>query len=347
MGLRGTGVSDQERLSSVQSRLEEIRYDNQAGDFVRFRDDPTDDTVRTIVNGVVAGGGPDENLLRRLHSEESTDTLRLFAMRATLQARRRGSFNLIDDAMTGFALLPAIADVPWDSWVKAALFVARSLGRDLDSVGERFADVASEDAVARFDIALESMNRVEALEQCRMSEVTTTHGVGYVETLVFRDKSSYSFYTPPRVGDDIIVFHPITNLAQLAVTLADSLDAEGEVVTGPIAQDQLAGTLCSMQVAGSYLDTTGCLSFVVDSTKGQGSFTVFVAEFPDGTQMDELVDGAQLDGQLVFVSAQRLILFVAQPSFDENAEPDVDLTAYSSFAETALKESAPTGWHLR
>jgi hypothetical protein len=329
-------VSDDERLSAVQVRLESIRYDSQAGDFVRFRDDATDDTVRTIVNGVVAGGEPEEDLLRRLHSEESTNTLRLFAMRATLQARRRGSFNLIDDAMAGFALLPSIVDVPWDSWMKAALFVARSLGRDLSSVGERFVD-----------IALESMNRVESLAQCRMSEVTTTHGVGYVETLVFRDKSSYAFYSAPRVGDDVIVYQPVTNLAQLAVTLADAMDAQGSVVTGPIAQDQLAGTLCSMQVAGSYLETTGCLSFVVDSTKGQGSFTVFVAEFLDETDMDDLVAGAQLDDQLVFANAQRLILFVAQPSFEEDAEPDVDLANYSEFAERALGESAQAGWHLR
>lgn len=340
-------MSDEERLSAVQVRLESIRYDNQAGDFVRFRDDATDDTVRTIVQGVVTGGEPEGDLLRALHSEESTNTLRLFAMRATLQARRRGSFNLIDDAMAGFALLPSTVDVPWDSWVKAALFVARSLGRDLSSVSERFFDVASEDAAARFDIALESMNRVESLAQCRMSEVTTTHGVGYVETLVFRDKSSYAFYTAPRVGDDVIVFHPTTNLVQLAVTLADAMDAQANVVTGPIAQDQLAGALCSMQVAGSYLETTGCLSFVADSTQGRGSFTVFVAEFPDETNMDDLVAGAQLDDQLVFANAQRLVLYVAQPSFEEDAEPDIDLAAYSEFAEGALKDSASAGWHLR
>jgi hypothetical protein len=133
----------------------------------------------------------------------------------------------------------------------------------------------------------------------------------------------------------------------LAVTLADAMDAQGSVVTGPITQDQLAGTLCSMQVAGSYLETTGCLSFVVDSTKGQGSFTVFVAEFPDEANMDDLVAGAQLDDQLVFANAQRLILFVAQPSFEEDAEPDVELANYSEFAERALTESASAGWHLR
>ena len=174
-----------------------------------------------------------------------------------------------------------------------------------------------------------------------------TYGVGYVETLVFRDKSSYAFYTAPRVGDDVIQFRPATNLAQLAVTLADSLDQEGSVVTGPIAQDQLAGSLCSMQVAGAYLETTGCLSFVVDSTDAQGSFTVFVAEFPDETAMEELVEGAHLEGQLPIASRQRLILFVAQPSFDDDTEAEVDLAHFESFADAALKESAPTGWHLR
>ncbi len=340
-------MSDSERLAAAQQRLEELRYDNRAGDFVRFRDDANDDSVRTTIAGVVAGGQSDEDHLRRLQSEESNDTLRLFAMRATLQARRRGSFNLIDDAMAGFALLPSIVDVPWDSWLKASLFVARSLGRDLSSVADRFYEVASPDAAARFDIALESMNRVESLAQCRMSEVTTTHGVGYVETLVFRDKSSYAFYTAPRVGDDVIVFHPVTNLAQLAVSLADTMDDEGSVVTGPIAQDQLAGSLCSMQVAGTYLETTGCLSFVADSTQGQGAFTVFVAEFPDEASMDELLEGAQRDDQVAFANGQRLILFVAQPSFDEEADSEVDFTAYGPFVERVLKESAPAGWHLR
>lgn len=339
-------MSDRDRLSAVEERLATLRYENQSGDFVRFRDDPIDDTVRTIVQGVVAGGASDEDILRHLQSEESTDTLRLFAMRATLQARRRGSFNLIDDAMAGFALLPSIVDVPWDSWLKAALFVARSFGRDLSSVGDLFAGVASQDAIARFDIALESMNRVETLGDCRMSEVTTTHGVGYVETLVFRDKSTFAFYTPPRVGDDVIEFQPTTNLAQLAVILADALDEQGSVVTGPIAQDQLAGMLCSMQVAGTYLETTGCLSFVVDQTEGPGAFTVFVAEFPEEAAMEELVAGAQRDDQLAFANGPRLILFVAQPSFDED-ESVVELGNYSAFAEQALKESAPTGWHLR
>ncbi len=339
-------MSDRDRLSAVEERLASLRYDNQSGDFVRFRDDPIDDTVRTVVQGVLAGGDSDADLLRHLQGEESTDTLRLFSMRATLQARRRGSFNLIDDAMAGFALLPSIVDVPWDSWLKAALFVARSLGRDLGSVGERFYEAASEDAIARFDIALESMDRVESLEQCRMSEVTTTHGVGYVETLVFRDKSTFAFYTPPRVGDDVIVFHPSTNLAQLAVTLADALDAQGSVVTGPIAQDQLAGMLCSMQVAGTYIDTTGCLSFVVDPLEGTGAFSVFVAELPDEADMGALVAGAQMDDQLAFANGQRLVLFVAQPSFDDE-ESVVDLGTYATFAEQALKESASAGWHLR
>jgi hypothetical protein len=340
-------VSDQERLTAVRQRLEDLRYDNRAGDFVRFRDDANDDRVRTVVQGVVAGGESDRDHLRRLQSEESNDTLRLFAMRATLQARRRGSFNLIDDAMAGFALLPSIVDVPWDSWLKAALFVARSLGRDLSSVAERFYDVASVDGAARFDIALESMSRVESLEQCRMSEVSTTHGIGYVETLVFRDKSSYAFYTPPRVGDDVIQFHPTTNLAQLAVTLADALDEEGSVVTGPIAQDQLAGTLCSVQVAGTYLETAGCLSFVADSTRGPGAFSVFVAELRDDADMDELVAGAQRDDQLAFAQGQRLVLYVAQPSFDDDADAVVELVNYASFADVALKETAPAGWHLR
>jgi hypothetical protein len=340
-------MTNTSNTADLYSRLAALSYGNEAGDFIRFHDDPLDESVRGIVQAVVAGGDSAQDAFRSSLDEDSTNTLRLYAMRATLQAKRRTSFNLIDDAMVGFALLPAIDDVPWDSWVKAALFVARSFGRDLLSVGDGFAAVASEDALARFNVAFESMSRVETLEQCRMSEVATTHGTGFVETLVFRDKSSYAFYSAPRTGDDIVVFRSTTNLAQLAVNVADALDGTGGVITGPIGQDQLAASLFSQQVSGSYLAATGCLSFVADATSDAGSFTVFVAELPDGTDTDELASGAELDGQYLAVNAQRLVLFVAQPSFDDDEATEFDVSQFAPIAQKALQDSASSGWHLR
>jgi len=182
-------------------------------------------------------------------------------MRRTLHGRRQSSLGLIYEAIDGFALLPRLDDVPWDSWLKAALFEARSLGADFAMIARRFADMASATAVARLGVAAEAMNRIDDLSQCRIAEVSTSHGIGFVETLIFRDTAARGLlgglYGAPRMTDHQVEYGPKTNLAQLTVNLADALDASGTVVTNPISQDQLAATSFSLTTSGSYLPTAG------------------------------------------------------------------------------------------
>ena len=92
--------------------------------------------------------------------------------------------------------------------------VARSMGGDLELIERRFNDLAGP-LVDRGQVAFEAMNRVETLAQCHLVEVTTDHGVGVVETLVFRGKPTISFLGAPRQADRQIEFEPTTNLAQL------------------------------------------------------------------------------------------------------------------------------------
>ena len=336
-------MSNSSSPAVLRDQLCALTYGPSADEFVRFSDLPVDDEVRDVVNAVVSKSPQDRDIFRSTLNNSSTDALRLFAMRRTLQSRRRASKNLVDEAMNGFALLANLDDVPWESWLKATLYIARSLGRDLDSIGERFADVASADAGARLRIALESLNRVETLSQCHISEVTTNHGIGFIETLLFRDTfRSSSWIGAPRQADNLVEFRPTTNLAQLAASLADALDASNNLVTGPIGQDQLAATSFSLTVPGAYLATTGCLSFVVDSRDEGASFTAFVAEMPDQTDVASIASAAPSEGQAIFYDAHRLILLLAQPSFDESVYVDIDFDDFGDIVRRALLDTAPS-----
>ena len=329
-------MSAVDRVGGLRDQLAAHPYDLLAGEFIRFRPDTNDDVVAGVVRSVVAEGALGCEAFRRGLVDDDTETLRLFAMRRTLLGRRQSSLGPIYEALDAFALLPTPDDVPWDSWVKAALFVARSIGGDLELVERRFEDLA-ERLVERGHVAFEAMNRVESLDQCHLIEVTTDHGVGVVETMVFRSKSTIAFLGAPRQADHVVEFAPTTNLAQLAVSLADALDASGTLVTGPIGQDQLAASSFGQTASGSYLPVAGCLSFV--SENAVGSFTVFVAELAEDTDADELAEGANdTDEQYGATDGLRLIVLSPQPSFDDDYDVMIDVHDYEDFVQTALLE---------
>lgn len=335
-------MSSIDRVTSLRDQLAGHPYEIGAGEFVRFRVDANDETIAGIVHAVSAEGSDGCEQFRHGLSVQESDTLRLFAMRRALQGRRQSSLGLIYDALDGFALLPEDDDVPWDSWFKATLFVARTLGVNLDTLGTRFEDIASGDVANRYDVAVEAMNRIDEFAQCRMVEVSTTHGIGFVEILVFRDTKYRRGSNPPRLGDNRIDFDPSSNLAQLTVNVADALDKSGTVLTNPISQDQLAATLFSLTASGSYLLATGCLSFVADEIDGSGSFTVFVAELPEGTDVEPLVQSAfDTDNQAAVGDGRRLVVFSPQPSFsDDEDEVVLDLDPFVDVARTALLDPA-------
>jgi hypothetical protein len=186
------------------------------------------------------------------------------------------------------------------------------------------------------------MSRIEEFAQCHMVEVSTTHGIGFVEILVFHDNRVRGRYNRPTLADNQIDYYPSSNLAQLTVSVADALDTSGTVLTNPITQDQLAATLFSLSASGSYLQVAGCLSFVADEVDGSGSFTVFVAELSEGTDVEMLVQSAiDTDDQAAICDGQRLIVFSPQPSFDENDDEVVlDLSPCVDIARAALLDPA-------
>lgn len=335
--------------SSARNLMEELSahpYDVSAGELVRFRVDANDDSVGALVRSASILNPKERLEFRRSLSEEETDTLRLFAMRRTLQARRSASLGLVVEATSALALLPQ-KDVPWETWLKATLFVARSLGENLDLLRTNFLDVASERSSERFDIAQESMQRVDDLSQCHIVEVTTTYGTGFLETLVFRNSPTFGvFGAPSRLGDNEVPYEPTFNLAQLAVTLADAFDATHAVTTGPIGQDQLAASSFSMAVAGSYIPTSGCLSFVADEVGGT-SFTAFVAELLDDGAPTLASSAIDTDDQSAVYYQQRLIVLTPQPQFSEEETAPVNLHQYDELARSALRDPSSADWKPR
>lgn len=330
------------------TRLAAASYRDVDEDFIRFRDEAVDDTVKSVLASVVNTDESERDRFRKALGPDDVETLRLYAKRRTLQARRRSSMNLVDDAMEAFALIPDTVDVPWDTWLKGGLVVARSLGRDIESIAVRFGELSSVQSAQRFDVAFDAMSRVETLAQCFIVEVSTTYGTGFIETLVHRDtKTSGAFYSAPRQADEIVPFAPTTNLAQLAASLADALDATDHLHTGAITQDQLAGMSFSQQVSGAFLVTTGCLSFYADSSEDNMSFRVFVAELPDGEDVASLASGAELDDQAVCFDDTRLILMLAPPNFDDDDDATFDFSEHLAIAQQVLGTSLPVGWHSR
>lgn len=341
-------VSVDPNENAAVERLAGISYPDVDDDFVRFRDDPLDDAVKSVVTSVVVAEESERERFRAALSNEGIETLRLYARRRTLQARRRSSMNLVDDAMDVFALIPSGTDVPWDTWLKAGLFVARSLGRDIEAIAQHFGELSTMESAQRFDVAFEAMSRVEGLGQCFIAEVMTNYGTGFVETIVHRDtQSTGSFFSAPRQADDIVAYAPVTNLAQLAASLADAYDETGRLHTGAIAQDQLAGMSFSQQVPGAYLETTGCLSFYADAPNDDRSFKVFVAELPAGTDVEALALGAERDDQAVCFDDTRLILLLAPPNFDNDDDVAFDFDVDLDIARQLLRTSTPVGWHNR
>jgi hypothetical protein len=338
-------MSVDSRARALVEQLSSHPYDASAGELVRFRADVNDDAVGAVVRTASTLDPGERSEFRRSLSDETNDTLSLFAMRRILQARRSASLSLIIEALTAFALLARAKDVPWESWLKAALFVDRSLGGDLDLLRRTFDDVAGDRAIARFDVADESMSRVDDLSQCHIVEVTTTYGTGFLETLVFQNAATFGVWgAPNRLGTNEVEYHPTTNLAQLAVTLADAFDATGTVVTGAIGQDQLAASSFSMAVAGSYIATSGCLSFVADVEEEHASFTVFVAELIDDDAASLAQSAINTEGQWALSDQQRLIVLTPQPQFDDEATTPLNLQSYDDLARSALRDPATADW---
>jgi hypothetical protein len=346
---------------SLWSLLSELHYDERDDDLVRFRPSAVDETVARVVRTVreVRSESPqDEGHDNEPPSDDDADLLVVFARRRTLQARREGSSHHVSEALEAYSLLTREEDVPWESWFKAALFIGRELGLDLDVAHRRFVEEAPELLGQRADVAFDALARIETLAQCHVIEVTTTYGPGLLETTVVRDQGVKSWGgitgQPVALGQFLVDFAPTTNLAQLAATLADALEATQRVTCSSIRQDQLIGATFDLVTSGSYLESLGCLSFFADGVDGEPFFSAVVAEVPSEEHYDvhypaqdlaaELADAADaIEEQSALALGPCVVVLSALPSFEDSPDDDViDLGAFLDVARAALDPASAT-----
>ncbi len=340
---------------SLLSPFAGVRYDDSDDDLVRYRDSSVDDQLSITVRSLFDSLDERRDEVRSGFDDEESDLILLFARRRAVSARRNGSLRAITDALDAYALLPQENSVPWESWFKATLFIGRDLGLDLDDAHQRFVDGAAEQTAERADVAFDALSRIESLAQCHVIEVATSYGLGLIETTVIRDQSSRSWGgltgQPVTLGQYQVDFAPTTNIAQMAVSIADALDASGLVACSSIRQDQLVGATFNLVTSGSYLESLGCLSFFADGVEDQPTFSVVVAEVASEDHFDvhydardlaqELADAADdIADQSAFAHGPCVVILSALPSFDEGGDDDeIDLAEFLDVARTAMSPS--------
>jgi hypothetical protein len=327
----------EERISALQRRLDDANYEVNPLDLVRFRVDAADEVIAGVIRQVIADGRDGCDRFRETLAA-SVEVPRIYARRRTLQAHRQSSLSMATEALDGFAMIPTDSDVPWETWVLADLFVARTLGGDMETIEDRFSSIASQRSANRFAIAVDALERVSDLARCRLAEVSTTYGLGLVENPELTDMPGFGLYPAPALGMERILYSSTTNLAQLAVTLGDEIDTSGQGVTTAIIQDQVPTTLVPAARTGPYLHTAACLRFIVDA-RDEASFMVYVAEMTEDDDVQELGDSAaQVDGQTAIWDERRLIVMSSQPTFDDEMQGETDFHEYEVLAQAALRD---------
>ena len=340
---------------SALSPFAGLLYESRDDDLVRFLNNPIDDSLSNTVRSIFDSLDNHREDVRIALGETDDDTLLVFARRRLVSARHTGSTRAINDALDAYALLARESDVPWESWFKATLFVGRQLGLDLKLLHDRFTEGASARSAQRASVAFDAMTRIEELSQCHVIEVSTTYGVGLVETTVVRDQSGQSWGgitgSPVSLGQYQVGYAPSTNLAQFAVKIADALDASQRVRCSSIRQDQLIATMFDLVTSGSYVDSLGCLSFFADALESGPHFAVTVAEVAsedyDEVYYDaddlalELAEAADsIEEQSALSVGPCVVVLSALPDFSDDASPEpVDL---SDFLDVVRRASTPT-----
>lgn len=314
--------------------LQRHRYDIRSNDFLRFCDDPLDDVITQLIGTVTSGSDRDRVSFRQGLTSDNIDTLLTYAQRAVVRAHRSDDVHCARSALDALALIPPTGYDFYEPWCKAALYLStqpRGDGDLLTEWGERFVDLADPRLSDRAAITLDAMNRIHTLSQCGLIEVTTTYGPGLLFVASPLSSTSDPFGgvrgRPSIVGDFPDAYSPRSNLAQLAVSLADALEAAGETTCSPLEHDELSATIFSDVIDGGFLPVNGCLSFVADDVTTGASYTVYVAEVPDDEDVDALVDAVLLnDDQAAIARHARLVIVSAIPDFDVDFDESGDDT---------------------
>jgi hypothetical protein len=317
-------VIDDPRLKQLAQSLQLATAGGD--DFIRFQPDDGDDHVGALVQSSEFFEDTARADLRTLLTSDAKDTLYLFAQRRVVLGLRTSNVSYFHQALSAFSLLPTVDDIPWTTWFLAAIFLG-GYANDTDLV--TLFEGPTTAGGKRCQILQKSLKNGGSLAQCHFVEVNTTYGKGLVELPLPHDARARS---GPFIDRYEVVYAPTTNLAQVAVDVADHLDHLEGTRTTPLEYSQLS----TAEVP--FAHTVGCLHCC--ATTEDSTFHVYVAELVSDAEATELVTGLSNDEGVAVSNGADVILFLAQPNFDDDAEPaPLETKPLEELARSALSRS--------
>jgi hypothetical protein len=256
-------MSDRLDSNDPSSALAAVKYSPRAGDLVRFSDEDADKIVAEFVSRT-SHSEPTRKTVREQLTGDENYLLLLFARRRAVAAVRREALELAYDAIDALTLVETPRIDFRDLSVDFPLFVVRELGGDLESVIDAAVD-SSEPGTAQAFAAKRERARFLTLRDCALVRVSSSYGIGFMD--------DWTGAASP----------PIT-LAELAVSLADAIEAEGTYTDASMHVSRLPPVWFGGKDALSER-VDGCVSISLRHRASDTPFShgllVFLAELAD------------------------------------------------------------------
>ena len=322
-------------------------------DFVRMAVGEVDEWADELVEELDGLDVSEVAAWRENLDDDGVALVDIAARRCVVRYVRENEPDLAHRAVALFALYPRATTVPWETWVKGLLVVARDAGLDATSLLETAREWGDSAFAERFEIARDALERINGLADVHLAFTSSEYGPGLLEIALNPAGSMASTQNasirstglagvPDRDAPDEEEsgFGAQSDLITLVVSLADEIDAEGSFRTSEIRHDQVPATLFDLDFAEPFLPAVGVVSFSALDSEGVEVYTVYVAELFSDEDVEEWGESAG-EGVAVVTRDYRLVVFMLSPFTEEAA------TVFDAFLERAgdlLDETAPEGW---
>jgi hypothetical protein len=324
----------------VRELVEALDEGYEGIDLIRFRDDPLDKVLAMGVR-LFAEATDSEREKWQLQRREMAGQLLLGIRRLGVIAWRRRSAA---DALTAVSmgLLAPGLDPGRSDPVRFAAVIATQLGADPQEAFDGREHLLDDSDFERLNISLEAAERVSDVIELGCHWVSTRYGDGLVR-LPVKDLGPRPSWLGEGVNARDIAprYEPETNLAALAVQVADAIDARGELRTMDIEWNELAANYFEELSAGSVVASTGTLAFSIidgDSLECAQCFTAEIGLDGDAKWYEDVIEELDPDGSTMLAASQgkRLVFLTATPSFDGDDTPKTNWASYRDLLREAL-----------
>lgn len=259
------------------SPLGGIAYGRRANDLCRFTADAADREVAAVVRAAAGIRAQERDALRSRLDSDDCHTLLTFARRRTAVALRDGDLGEVLEAVEALTLVSSPKIDYRDMSVDFPLYAVGRLGGSQTDAAALAAAKSERGTAASFTAAAGRAARM-TLSDCALLEVTSHYGLGFLDT-----------WAQP--------YAPDSDLAGMAIRIADSVDAAGRYSVDGLHLSTLPGVWFGKpSTLPLGILTSGCVS--VSATISGGSrrgagLLAFVAEVESPEAASSLVAEAE------------------------------------------------------